>query len=124
MPTPHRTSEQQQALASVDEANSTLSQSPLAVFSTDLQGEFTGCSLGFTALMGYSPAEVLGRDFSALFIQAEQVVGASLCQAILRTPNETEYRAHLSARPRWVAVFRAVFATLLSTSGKATSLMW
>jgi PAS domain S-box-containing protein len=129
MPTPHRTSEQQQALASVDEPHSTLSQSPLAVFSTDLQGEFTGCSLGFTALMGYSPAEVLGRDFSALFTQAEQMVGgkrAPLCQAILTAASsETEYRAHLSARPKTGSSFPVQFsATLLrSTSGKATSLI-
>ncbi len=129
MPTPHRTSEQQQALASVGEPNSTLSESPLAVFSADLQGEFTGCSLGFTALMGYSPAEVLGRDFSALFTQAEQMVGgkrAQLCQAILTTASsETEYRAHLSARPKTGSSFPVQFsATLLrGTSGKATSLI-
>jgi transcriptional regulator with PAS, ATPase and Fis domain len=79
--------------------------------------------------MGYSPAEVLGRDFSALFSQAEQMVGgkrAPLCQAILTAASsETEYRAHLSARPKTGSSFPVQFsATLLrSTSGKATSLI-
>jgi transcriptional regulator with PAS, ATPase and Fis domain len=79
--------------------------------------------------MGYSPAEVLGRDFSALFTQAEQMVGgkrALLCQAILSTASsETEYRAHLSARPKTGSSFPVQFsATLLrATSGKATSLI-
>jgi PAS domain S-box-containing protein len=38
----------------------------MAAFSTDLSGDFTACSLAFTQLTGYSPEELLGRNFSAL----------------------------------------------------------
>jgi len=39
----------------------------MAVFSTDLDGDFTACNLAFAQLAGYSPEELLGRNFSVLF---------------------------------------------------------
>ena len=44
----------------------------LAVFSADLQGDFTACNATFTQLFGYSPQELLGRNFSALFAPTEK----------------------------------------------------
>jgi len=40
---------------------------PLAIFSTDLEGNITGCNSAFSQLIGHSPKELLGRSFSVLF---------------------------------------------------------
>jgi PAS domain S-box-containing protein len=105
MTTPHRISEQQETPASVQNSGdpkATVLKPPIAVFSADLQGEFTACNSGFTALLGYSPADVLGRDFSALFVPMEQSGGAkrtSLCKAILASEStQSDYVVSLSAR--------------------------
>ena len=39
----------------------------MAVFSGDLEGNFTACNPAFAELLGCRPQELLGRDFSALF---------------------------------------------------------
>ncbi len=132
MSTPHRTSEQQEPLASAYSGNgqhSTSLQTPIAVFSADLQGEFIACNSAFTVLLGYAPAEVLGRDFSALFAQADQIDGASrdpLRKTILAaTSTHGDYRGNLLARPKTGISFPVQFsATLLRDSaGKATALV-
>ena len=43
-----------------------------AIFCADLNGEFVGCNSSFTRLFGYSPQELGGRDFSALFTSKEK----------------------------------------------------
>ena len=48
------------------------SSAQMGVFSADLQGEFSGCNSVFSQLLGYSPGELLGRDFSVLFGEKEK----------------------------------------------------
>ena len=45
---------------------------PMAVFSSDLQGDFTACNPIFAQLLGYLPQELLGRTFSVLFGNTEK----------------------------------------------------
>ncbi len=54
--------------------------SAMAVFSTDLDGDFTACNLAFAQLAEYSPAEILGRNFSALFVFGEPTNGSDPTQ--------------------------------------------
>jgi PAS domain S-box-containing protein len=100
----------------------------MAVFSADLQGEFIACNSAFTALFGYSPAEVLGRDFSALFSRTERADGVNqdLRKAILvTTSTQGDYRGELFARPKTGGSFPVRFsATLLrDSSGKSVALI-
>jgi len=48
-----------------------------AIFSADLKGEFTGCSPAFTQLVGYTPQELIGRNFGTLFLRPEKSEGKS-----------------------------------------------
>jgi PAS domain S-box-containing protein len=100
----------------------------MAVFSADLQGEFIACNSAFTALFGYSPAEVLGRDFSALFSRTERADGVNqdLRKAILvATSTQGDYHGDLFARPKTGGSFPVQFsATLLrDSSGKSVALI-
>jgi PAS domain S-box-containing protein len=100
----------------------------MAVFSADLQGEFIACNSAFTALFGYSPAEVLGRDFSALFSRTEKADGVNqdLRKAILvTTSTQGDYRGELFARPKTGGSFPVQFsATLLrDSSSKSVALI-
>ncbi len=100
----------------------------MAVFSADLQGEFIACNSAFTVLFGYSPAEVLGRDFSALFSRTERADGVNqdLRKAILvTTSTQGDYRGELFARPKTGGSFPVRFsATLLrDSSGKSVALI-
>jgi len=94
---------------------------PLAVFSTDLNGDFTACNLGFTQLAGYSGAELLGRNFSVLFAPN----GASLSRdqsQLKRTILEAvtargDYQESLCLRPKSADGIAVRFsATLLRDS--------
>lgn len=132
MPTPHRSSDQQEPLTSARTdggENAAATQSPMAVFSADLQGEFIACNSAFTALFGYSPAEVLGRDFSTLFAQREETDGANhdpLRKTILAaTSLHGDYRGNLFARPKTGGSFPVQFcATLLrESSGRSVALI-
>jgi two-component system response regulator AtoC len=77
---------------------------PLAVFSSDLQGDFTACNAVFTDLLGYTPQELLGRNFSALFAPAEKSNRED--QSFLRrtivncAASQGEYRSQLVAYPK------------------------
>jgi PAS domain S-box-containing protein len=100
-------------------ATKTAAQStPIAVFSADLQGEFTGCNPTFTQLFGYSPQELLGRNFSALFATADKAAGedqARLQRNILSAASAVgDYQAQLLAYPKTGSSFSVKFsATLL-----------
>jgi PAS domain S-box-containing protein len=109
-------------------ANTAAAPSPMAVFSADLLGEFIACSTAFTALLGYAPAEVLGRDFSALFARTEKTDGVNqdLRKAILAaTSTQGDYRGELFAQPKTGGSFPVQFsATLLrDSSSKAVALI-
>src|ERR1700738_4023216 len=78
MPTPYRSSDQQEPLTSDRNNGSeqTAHTKPqTAVFSTDLQGEFRACNAAFTGLLGYAPQELLGRDFSTIFASTPKISG-------------------------------------------------
>jgi PAS domain S-box-containing protein len=96
----------------------------LAVFSTDLQGEFIACNSVFTAILGYSSQELLGRDFSALFSQTEKNVvdnRSLLKREILSAISAPQgYRCRLFARPKTGPSFPVEFlATMLSSTPAA-----
>jgi PAS domain S-box-containing protein len=123
MPTPHRSSDQQEPLTGArtnggEQAART--QPQIAVFSTDLQGEFRACNAAFTGLLGYLPQELLGRDFSTIFASTEKMNGGQLLlrKAILTvTSMHGDYDCRLFAQPKSGASFPVQFsATLLRDS--------
>jgi PAS domain S-box-containing protein len=77
---------------------------PVAVFSADLQGDFTALNPTFTQLFAYSPKELLGRNLSVLFAPAERNSGAEqngLQRTILVAVSaEGDYHAELVAYPK------------------------
>ncbi len=131
MPTPQRSSDQQASLTAARDGRELAAsgQPPMAVFSADLQGEFIACNSAFTALFGYSSAEVFGRDFSALFTPAAKTDGGSrdpLCQSILAAAaSQHDYRGNLLARPKSGSSFPVQFSATLrrDSSGKAVALV-
>jgi PAS domain S-box-containing protein len=120
MPIPHSSSDQQKPLTS-DRTSSRESgahtQPKIAVFSIDLQGDFRACNAAFTALLGYSPQELLGRDFSTIFASTEQTNGnQTLLRGAILTATSThgDYDGHLFAQPKSGVSFPVQFsATLL-----------
>ena len=97
---------------------------PMAVFSTDLRGDFTACNPAFTQLFGYSPQELLRRNFSALFGFAEKAdrEGQSrLLSTILSAASERgDYHARMFAHPKSGNMFSVQFtATLLHDAASA-----
>jgi PAS domain S-box-containing protein len=124
MTTPHRSSDHQDPLASAlsdGSENAASAQPEMAVFSADLQGEFSACNAAFSRLLGYSPQELLGRDFAALFTQAEKANGedhAQLRKTILSATSALgDYHCRLFARPKTGPSFPVQFAaTLLSSA--------
>ena len=124
MPTPHSSSEQQEPRNTAPTnggGNTATAQSQMAVFSADLQGEFSACNAAFSKLFGYSSQELLGRDFSALFAQNEKANGDShslLRREILSaTSTPGGYHCRLFARPKTGASFPVQFsATMLSST--------
>jgi PAS domain S-box-containing protein len=124
MPTPHNSSEQQEPLNSVPTnggGNAVPAQSQMAVFSADLQGEFSACNAAFIRLFGYSSQELLGRDFSALFAPTEKANGDnhSLLRREILSATSTPggYHCRLFARPKTGSSFPVQFsATMLSST--------
>ena len=123
MPTPHRSSDQQEPLTGArtnggEQAART--QPQIAVFSTDLQGEFRACNAAFTGLLGYSPQELLGRDFSTIFASTEKMNGGQpLLRKVILTVSSMhgDYDCRLFAQPKSGASFPVQFsATLLRDS--------
>ena len=106
-------------------ASSTL----MAVFATDLSGEFTGCSAAFAQLLGYAPQEVLGRSFSALFAPAENTNRedqSRMQRSVLTGASaQGEYQARLFAFPKAGGSLPVQFsATVLRNAASApTSLV-
>ena len=123
MPTPHRSSDQQEPLTGArtnggEQAART--QPQIAVFSTDLQGEFRACNAAFTGLLGYLPQELLGRDFSTIFASTEKMNGGQpLLRKVILTVSSMhgDYDCRLFAQPKSGASFPVQFsATLLRDS--------
>ena len=123
MSTPHPSSDQQEPLTSARVNGgepAAVTEPQKAVFSTDLEGEFRACNAAFTALLGYSPREFDGRDFSTIFAAKEKVNGdqPSLRRTILTlTSMHGDYDCRLFAQPKSGASFPVQFsATLLRDS--------
>src|SRR5712691_1156487 len=124
MPTPHHSSEQQEPLNGAPTnggGNAVHAQSQMAVFSADLQGEFSACNAAFIRLFGYSSEELLGRDFSALFAHTEKANRDNhplLRREILSaTSTPGGYHCRLFARPKTGSSFPVQFsATILSST--------
>ena len=96
----------------------------MAVFSADLHGEFRACNAAFSRLFGYSSQELIGRDFCALFTQAEKVNGEDrsfLRKAILSAISApVDYQCRLFAQPKTGPSFPVQFsATILGTAPAA-----
>ena len=127
MPIPHRSSDQHEPLAGAAPdggASGAATQSQMAVFSADLQGQFSACNAAFSRLFGYSSKELLGRDFSALFGKTDKTDGedhGQLRRAILSaisTPGD--YHCRLFARPKAGPSFPVQFsATILGSAPTA-----
>ena len=136
MPTSNRNSDPQPPLSSGQNGNSEskvatggaqphgTNPAPMAVFSSDLQGDFTACNAVFTELLGYSPQELLGRNFSALFAPAEKADrdDQSLLRRTILTcaTSQGEYRSRLVAYPKSGNSLSVEFsATLLRDAASA-----
>lgn len=107
-----------------DAAQCVAKSAPLAVFSADLQGDFTAFNPTFTQLFGYSPQDLLGRNFSALFATAER--GGRDDQSRLQrniltaASGQGGYHAELVAYPKTGSSFPVQFsATLLCYAGSS-----
>ncbi|HUD63839.1 MAG TPA: sigma 54-interacting transcriptional regulator [Candidatus Sulfotelmatobacter sp.] len=115
MPTSHRNVDEQSAQPGANMAGgespsasaSALglgSAAPMGVFSADLQGEFSGCNSVFSQLLGYSPGELLGRDFCVLFGEKEKPSRedhVQLRKVILGTISaQGEYHSRLFAQTK------------------------
>jgi len=132
MPTPHanpkqsseQRGEQKEALTTSrikGGGPAVFTQPQMAIFSTDLRGEFRACNAAFSELLGYSPQELLGRDFSTLFAATAKINGddpSLLRRAILTVASVPEdYHCRLFAQPKSGASFAVQFsATLLRDS--------
>jgi PAS domain S-box-containing protein len=97
---------------------------PLAVFSADLNGDFTACNSAFTKLFGFAPDELLGRHFSSFFSQTKAPNGndsSQLGKSILTAASAQEnYDGQLFAKPKSGACFPVqISATLLHDSAVA-----
>ena len=96
----------------------------MAVFSADLQGDFTGCNAIFTQIFGYSPQELLGRNFSALFApteKAERDDQTRLRRTILTAAStQGDFHSQLFAYPKSGSGFPVHFsATLMRNAASA-----
>src|ERR1700684_2924806 len=132
MPTPHANPEQSSEQRGEQQEPLTTSRikgggpaaltpPQMAVFSTDLRGEFRACNAAFSQLLGYSPQELLGRDFSTLFAATAKINGddPSLLRNVILTVSSMprDYHCRLFALPKSGASFAVQFsATLLRDS--------
>ena len=86
----------------IDATRSLLTSGNIGVFCADVSGGIRACNHVFSQLVGYSPQELLGRDFSLLFGEREKVNGEDnipLRKAILATTvAERQYHSRLFAR--------------------------
>jgi PAS domain S-box-containing protein len=98
-----------------------------AVFCANLNGEFVGCNAAFSKLFGYSPQELNGRDFSALFTERNHSTGKNdLRNRILEaTSSQGDYRGALLGQPKIGRSFAVHFAAtvLKDSSSKAIELV-
>ena len=73
----------------------------MAVFYADLQGEFGACNLAFTQLFDYSPQELIGREFAALFSPSEKASEADRDHLKATILNAISDEWNLSLKAIW-----------------------
>jgi PAS domain S-box-containing protein len=89
-----------------------------AVFCADLQGRFNSCNSGFVRSLGYSAAEIIGRDFSALFKGKDK---SELRKIVLSTTlSEGDYCGELLAQPKSGDNFSVEFSATLLRDASST----
>jgi len=89
-----------------------------AVFCADLQGRFNSCSSGFVRSLGYSAAEIIGRDFSALFKGKDK---SEVRKVVLSTTlSEGDYCGELLAQPKSGDHFAVEFSATLLRDASST----
>ncbi len=74
----------------------------MAIFHADFRGEISACNSEFSKLFGYSPQELAGRDFTALFTEADKSMGRDQLRRKILTSasNDVDYRANVIAEPK------------------------
>ena len=91
-----------------------------AFFCADLDGAFVSCNAAFTRLLGYTPEELTGRDFSALFSGKEKLQGqdGQIKKRVLQlTSSGQDFHSALLAHPKSGPRFAIQFsATVLRGS--------
>jgi len=131
MPTSFRGSEPAAGLAAVNPGDKCapgtdgLKPAQMAVFSTDLQGEFLACNAPFSRISGYSAQELKGRDLTAVFGAKGKAGGDDnfeLRKAIVdATLEHGEYRSALLLRSKTGERLPVEFsATLLRAAAPLT----
>ncbi len=96
---------------------------PIAIFYADMVGKFSACNVAFTKLLGYSPAELIGRDCFPLFAgePGAEKDKSRLRKAVLgATSAQLDYCGKLFAQPKSGKSFAVAFtATVLRDSSAA-----
>ena len=91
-----------------------------AFFCADLDGGFVSCNAAFTRLLGYTPEELTGRDFSALFSSTEKlhVEDGQIRKRILQLISAgQDFQSTLLVQPKSGPTFAVQFsATVLRGS--------
>jgi len=114
----HHSSDQNEPVAAVPaHATAHRTSAQMAVFYADLQGEFGACNEVFSELFGYSPRELIGREFCALFAPAEKTQNGNRDQLrktiLTATSTQGNYCCRLIAQPKIGNSFAVQFSTTL-----------
>jgi PAS domain S-box-containing protein len=127
MPTSNRNSDQPPVIgAATADASKSLgpNSEAMSIFSADLQGDFNACNAAFSQLFGYSPQELLGRNFSALFVpveKADREDQSRLKRTILAGASaQGDYQCELIAHPKSGASFAVRFSATLLRDAAST----
>ena len=98
--------------------------SEIAVFQINLEGQLIGCNAVFSRLFGYSPEELVEREFSALFASAEKARHSNRAElrrtVLAATSAQGDYRCELIAQPKSGAGFPVQFSTTLLRDSVST----
>jgi PAS domain S-box-containing protein len=112
------------SVAQIAGGDSSSKPEQVAVFYADLQGEFGACNSVFSQFFGYSPQELVGRDFAALLSQSEnsqQVGSGRFRRTILDTVvAEGHYRSKLFAQPKTGKSVAVEFSATILRDSSAT----
>lgn len=94
-----------------------------AVFYANLEGELGACNTAFTRLLGYSPQELTGRDFMALFARSEKSRDEErdqLRRSMLAALSAGEdYHCKLIAQPKTGNTFPVQFSSTVLRNSSA-----